>query len=1141
MADDINLPNLLTHLQVNLGDTSGVVADATRQGSSVGAALGESLQRRVQAAVNDIPPVVITDDSSQFDRDLDRVRRDLQRLGDQRIGVDISIEDALRQMDRLQPHLDRLAHTHPDIDIRASVGEALANLADLRAAATRVDDEPVVIRPEVRAAPAIAELSLLRRALNNAGSGARGLAGSMAPALATFGLAAAKLGAVINVVGGVVAALQNIVPAASIGATALLAVAQAGAVIKLGTSGIGDAITAAFAPATGAAGGAAAASNGFADAQRGVAKAVEAAALANTRAARAVKDAERDVTDAQKAALDAQKALTQAREDATRELQDMNDSLAEARISERQAVRDVEKAEEALLKVRSTGAADDSDAMRDAILDRDKAVLRLKEQRTETARLAADTTAANKAGVEGSKTYTDAQKGVSDAQREVSDRSRDLADAQADVTRTAKEGAEQIRQAKEALDGAGAAAGGAAGGADAFAEAMAKLSPSARAFVREIIALKPAFDDLKLDVQEKLFKGLDEELKTTAAAVLPAVRKGFLDTAGSLNEMAKGVGSAARDLAKSGTLGQALDSAAAGLHNLVRIPGQIVTAIGQLGAAGGSQFDRLTGKAGEAADRISAKLSAAFADGRLNKAIDVAIDVIGQIVGVVGNVGVILGNIFAPAVSSGGNLIGVLQDITGSIADVTGTKPVQDAFKALFDLMGKIGKTVGPLLSKALTALAPIFTKLGPPAEHLVEVLGDALGPIIDALAPVLEDAAGSVGLLVEAAIPLIPVIGDLAVKLLPALLPLIDGCSTVFEALAPVVQDVADVLGTTLGPILDDLPTLIGPLAELLARNLVFALQTCGDLLVAVAPSLADLGVSLGELLVAVAPLIIAFIDFSDKGLAKATPLLVPLIDLVAKLAAYLADVLGDAVTNVITPALQFLADLLHGRFSDAWGAFKTAASNAVRLVLENFGGLPGKAVAALAGLAGRLAGVAVDAGNKFLAPVQKKIDDAVTYIGDLPNRAGRALGDLGDLLYRQGGALIEGFLRGIRDNIPGVKSLLSSVTDSLPDWKGPAERDARILTPAGRLLIDGFMRGIDLQVPSLQAQLQGLTAQLAGMAGLGPSLAGVPTAGALAASYAGSAAPAAGPTTIHLHGTEATPEGVSAALSWRSKVGRR
>mgnify|MGYP001548512625 CR=1 FL=1 len=52
-AGDINLPNLVSHLQVNLADTSGLVASATQQGSSVGAALGQSMRQEIADAVNE--------------------------------------------------------------------------------------------------------------------------------------------------------------------------------------------------------------------------------------------------------------------------------------------------------------------------------------------------------------------------------------------------------------------------------------------------------------------------------------------------------------------------------------------------------------------------------------------------------------------------------------------------------------------------------------------------------------------------------------------------------------------------------------------------------------------------------------------------------------------------------------------------------------------------------------------------------------------------------------------------------------------------------------------------------------------------------------------------------------------------------
>ncbi|MGY4901477.1 hypothetical protein [Streptomyces sp. 900116325] len=112
MADEINLPNLVSHLQVNLANTSGIAADAARQGSAVGAALGAGIQREVRDAVTNIPDVQIDANSTDLDRDLARVREELDQLASQRISVDISIEDALRQLDRLEPHLDRLSHTH---------------------------------------------------------------------------------------------------------------------------------------------------------------------------------------------------------------------------------------------------------------------------------------------------------------------------------------------------------------------------------------------------------------------------------------------------------------------------------------------------------------------------------------------------------------------------------------------------------------------------------------------------------------------------------------------------------------------------------------------------------------------------------------------------------------------------------------------------------------------------------------------------------------------------------------------------------------------------------------------------------------------------------------------------------------------
>ncbi|WNI15578.1 hypothetical protein [Actinacidiphila sp. ITFR-21] len=1154
MADDINLPNLVSHLQVQLADTNGIVADAARQGSSVGAALGESLRHRVEDATRAIPEVQIDADSTELDRDLDRVRRDLDRLADTRIGVDISVAEALRQLDELEPHLDRLERTHPRIDVQAAVGGARAGLAEILDEAHRVDGTDVDINVRADTARPVADLRDLDRA---SGLLTRSL-GGIGSAAASLGTIGAVAGGAIPLVAGLVATLEQIAPAAAIGAAAAAAVGSAVGAIKIGTLGVGDALSAAFAPVTGGGGGgggsagaAAAATNAVADAQRNLRDVVQQTALSNREALRRVADAQRDLTDAQKAATDAQKALLSAQKDAARQLEDQNAQLADAQLDERDAVLAVQDAQQTLDAVKAKGSAASLEDQQKAQLAYDRAVQQLAEQRTAVQRLQADTDAANRAGVNGSQLVVDAQTKVSSAARDVSDRQRDVSDAQQEVARTAAQGAEAVDRATEALKAAGAAAaggsgGGAAGGVNALAAAMAALSPSARAFVLEVVKLKPAFDSLKLAVQERLFAGLAAELDTTARSLLPAFRRSLDDSASSLNLMAKGTAAAARDLADSGTLGRALDGANRGLSNLVPIPGRVVTALGQITAAAAPAFDTLTGAAADGVTRLADRLDKAFASGGLEKAISLAVDTLGELLHVGGNVATIISHILSPAHAQGGGLIGILDQVTEALSKATGTEGFQSALVALFGVMGEIGRVGGPLIVKALGGLEPVLVQLGGPVTSLVDALGDALGPVLDALGPLLTTAAVGVGDLVVAALPLLPVVSDLIASLGPDLQPILDDLVQVVEELTPVVEDVADTLTVALQPILADLPQLIGPIADLIARNLTVALTAFSTILTQNAPQLAQLGLDLGNLAVALGPLITAFTLLTTEALIKVSPLLLGILNAATRAGAYLGGAFSGVINNLVIPAIRTLTDLLHGNFSAAWTEASTHAAGAVGSIVRLLTGLPGAASAALSPLASKLSARAVDAANRLTAPIGDGINRATEWIGELPSRAGSALGDLGNYLYRSGRALIAGFIEGMLSKLSDAKGAASSILGKIKDYfpNSPAKAgpfSGRGWTGySGRAVVDDWGGGMVAAMPRLLANVR--TVVGGASAALAPGLAGaIPSAGALAASYAGSAAPTQGPVTINLYGTEATPAGVSAALSWNSLVGRR
>ena len=127
--------------------------------------------------------------------------------------------------------------------------------------------------------------------------------------------------------------------------------------------------------------------------------------------------------------------------------------------------------------------------------------------------------------------------------------------------------------------------------------------------------------------------------RPTRPARLPQVSSALLTTGDSFNQMAALSADAAAELGNNGTLGKALSSATKSLGNLTELPALAIKAFGQLAAAAGPSFEKLTAKGASVGESISEKLSKAFQSGALQKAIEQAITVIGQLGHVVANVG----------------------------------------------------------------------------------------------------------------------------------------------------------------------------------------------------------------------------------------------------------------------------------------------------------------------------------------------------------------------------------------------------------------------------------------------------------------------------------------------------------------------
>jgi hypothetical protein len=145
-------------------------------------------------------------------------------------------------------------------------------------------------------------------------------------------------------------------------------------------------------------------------------------------------------------------------------------------------------------------------------------------------------------------------------------------------------------------------------------------------------------------------------------------------------------------------------------------------------------------------------------------------------------------------------------------------------------------------------------------------------------------------------------------------------------------------------------------------------------------------------------------------------------------------------------------------------------AVSAGVSTVLAVFG--------FLSSLPGRIAGFF---GSARTAAVEKMVS-LVSWLRGLPGRVLAAVGDLGSVLLNAGKAIIKGLIRGVTSMIGSLKDKLGSITDMIPDLKGPMDVDLKLLTPSGSALMTGLMSGIDDEVPALERQLAGVTSSIPG-----------------------------------------------------------
>lgn len=109
-------------------------------------------------------------------------------------------------------------------------------------------------------------------------------------------------------------------------------------------------------------------------------------------------------------------------------------------------------------------------------------------------------------------------------------------------------------------------------------------------------------------------------------------------------------------------------------------------------------------------------------------------------------------------------------------------------------------------------------------------------------------------------------------------------------------------------------------------------------------------------------------------------------------------------------------------------------------------------------------------------------KIISLISWVAGIPGRIRSAIGNAGNILRRAGGAIIEGFLSGLRAKFAAVQNFVSGIGSWIAAHKGPLSYDRTLLTPAGGAIMDGLVTGLAAGMPALERQLDTVTGTIAG-----------------------------------------------------------
>ena len=187
------------------------------------------------------------------------------------------------------------------------------------------------------------------------------------------------------------------------------------------------------------------------------------------------------------------------------------------------------------------------------------------------------------------------------------------------------------------------------------------------------------------------------------------------------------------------------------------------------------------------------------------------------------------------------------------------------------------------------------------------------------------------------------------------------------------------------------------------------------------------------------------------------------------------------DIITGILTLDWHRVWEGAKSVVSGVWTAIQSFVQGAVKVITGAIQIAAGAISAIWNGLWNGVKSVASAAWNYIPNGLRSALSAIHGVMSQLPQIVMNAFNNAGSWLLGIGEKIINGLIQGIKNMFGKVKNALTSLTDLLPSWKGPAERDKTLLVPAGKLIIGGLINSLESQYGAVRRSLKRLTGDIA------------------------------------------------------------